>query len=318
MGLRRESIQCMLAMAFMRLPHLSSLDLNLLLALHALIEHGAVGRAAAAVGLSQPAMSRALGRLRAHLGDPILVRAGRGMRPTPRALALAEPLRGALTALDALVGDRPGFTPATARRTFRLATFDYGAAVVIPPLIARLRAGAPGVTVQVRSAREDVVGALEAGTVDVAVLPRPAAAAGVVWSKLFDERFVCVVAADHPRVARRLTLDQYCALGHVVVAPQGRPGSPIDAWLAARGRQRQVVAQVADFLVAPLVAARSDLIATTPARIARQLADLALATHAPPLPVPGFSVGLAWHERCRADAGHAWFRREVAAAARGR
>jgi DNA-binding transcriptional LysR family regulator len=305
-------------MTGMRLEHLSRLDLNLLLSLHVLLDERSVSRAAARVGLSQPAMSRALTRLRDHLGDPLLLRSGRGMTVTPRAEALAAPLRALLGDLEALLGRRPTFHPPSARRTFRLATADYGAAVLIPPLVRRLAREAPGATVEVHPAPADLAEALEAGRLDVVVIPRRAQARGLVWRRLFTERFVCAVRAGHPLVGRKgLTLDAYCELGHVVVTPSGRPGSAVDEALARHKRKRRVVLQVASFLVAPLVVASSDLIVTTPARIARQFADLRLALHPPPLSVPGFTVALGWHERFRGDPAHAWFRGVVAEVGHG-
>jgi DNA-binding transcriptional LysR family regulator len=288
------------------------MDLNLLLSLHALIEEASVSRAAARVGITQPAMSRALGRLREHLGDAILVRTGRGMRLTPRAASLAVSLRALLTELDALVGARPSFDPASARRTFEVATADYGAAVLLPPLLDRLARVAPGVGVRIHPVPEDLAPALEAGRFDVAVIPRRDDAPGMIWTRLFAERFVCLARRGHPRIGRRLSLDVFCELGHVVVAPTGRPGSAVDELLARRGRARRIAAQVPSFLVAPLLVAGSDLIVTTPARIADRFGELGLSTHPPPIEVPGFTIAVGWHERFRAEPGHAWFRGVVA------
>ena len=289
------------------------MDLNLLLCLHALLEERSVSRAAVRAGLSQPAMSRALARLRDHLDDALLVRNGRGMSATRRAEALALPLRALLGDLDGLLGNRPTFTPASAERVFRIGTADYGAAVLIPPLLARVAREAPGVVVEVHPVPDDVGGALESGRLDVAVIPRRAAIAGLVWRHLFAEHFVCVVRGGHPRAGRKpLTLDDFCALGHIVVVPSGRPGSPVDDALARRGRKRHVVLRLPSFLVAPMVVASSDLVVTTPARLAERFAGLPLVTHVPPLAIPGFRVALGWHERHRGEPGHVWFRGIVA------
>ena len=122
-----------------------------------------------------------------------------------------------------------------------------------------------------------------------------------------------MVRAGHPRIGRQgLTLDGYCEIGHVVVVPSGRPGNPVDDALARRGRKRRIVLRLTSFLAAPLIVASSDSIATTPARIAARFAAFPLVMHAPPLPIPGFTVALGWHERFRRDPGHAWFRRAVA------
>lgn len=284
------------------------MDLNLLLALHALVEEASVSRAAARVGVTQPAMSRSLARLRDHLGDALLVRTGRGMRRTPRASSIAAPLRQLLVELDAVVGARPSFDPASSRRTFDVATPDYGATVLLPPLLERLARLAPGVGVRIHPVPDDLGSALEAGSVDVAVVPRRAEAPGLVWSRLFSERFVCLARRGHPKIRQQLTLDVYCRLGHVVVAPTGRPGSPVDDLLTRRGRARRIACQVPNFLVAPLVVAGSDLVVTAPERISARFGDLGLATYPPPIEVPGFTIHVGWHERFRAEPAHTWFR----------
>jgi DNA-binding transcriptional LysR family regulator len=134
----------------------------------------------------------------------------------------------------------------------------------------------------------------------------------MIWTRLFAERFVCLARRGHPRIGRRLTLDVFCDLGHVVVAPTGRPGSPVDELLARRGRTRRIAAQVPSFLVAPMLVAGSDLVVTTPERIAAFFVELGLSIHAPPVDVPGFTISVGWHERFRAEPGHAWFRGVVA------
>ena len=293
----------------MHAAHLLRMDLNLLMALDALLDEGSVSGAARRVGLSQPAMSRALGRLRDQLNDAILVRNGRGMIRTPRAMAIARPLRDALDALGQMVAGPSKFEPASARRTFRLGTADYGAAVVVPRLLDSVAQLAPGVSIEVQPVPDDLATALETGRLDAAVVPRRAVAAGLVWRPLFSERFVCIVRRGHPELdGRALTLKTFCRLGHVVVTPTGRPGSPVDDLLARKKLERKVVLRVPNFLLAPCIVASTDLIATTPARLASQFAGLPIVAHEPPLPVPGFRIALGWHERFRSDPGHAWFR----------
>jgi DNA-binding transcriptional LysR family regulator len=289
--------------------HLAQVDLNLLVALDALLAEGHVTRAAARLGLTQSALSRALGRLRVLLDDPLFVRTGHGMRPTPRAQALAEPLRRALEQLHSAVLDRPGFDPATSRRTFTLGTVDYALAVLLPPLLERLKEQAPGVDVTVRSIPRDFTGALEAGELDMVLMPSRPTSAGLVWTPLFDERFVCVLREGHPALRQPLTLKRFAALGHVLVAPEGRPGSQVDDILAEQGMKRRVALLVPNFLVVPPVVAASDLIATLPVRVVRAFEGaLALQRVAPPLKVPGFTLAQGWHERQRREPGHVWFR----------
>jgi DNA-binding transcriptional LysR family regulator len=296
----------------MRAAHLSQLDLNLLAQLDALLTEAHVTRAAQRAGVTQSAMSRALARLRELLGDPLLVRTGRGMVLTQRARALAAPLARALGDLEAVVLDRPSFDPATSTRTFTLATADYGEAMLLPPLLARLRREAPGVDVAAIHHGENPWAALEDDAIDASLGPRRGKAPALVWKLLFHEEFVVMLRRGHPVLRRRggLTLDRFLALPQVSIAPGGRPGSAVDDALARLGKHRRVALRVPSFLVAPLVVASSDLIGMFPARLARIQAEaLALELRPPPLELTGFDIQLAWHERFRHDAGHAWFRR---------
>lgn len=302
----------------MTLAHVTRMDLNLLLALHALLEERSVTRAATRLGLTQSATSRALARLRTHLDDPVLVRGRAGMVPTPRALALGPGLRRALEDLDALVGASRAFDPASATRTVHLATVDYAVAVLVPPLLARVAREAPGVSVVVHPLRADVSEQLEAGALDVVVTARRRAPAGVVWSALFEDRFVTVARRGHPRVGSTLSLERFCQLGHVVVDPEGRHGtSAVDDELGRTGRTRRVVLRVPGFVAVPPVVADSELIATLPERLARRFVE-AFQLHVVKTPValPPLRIALGWHERARHDPGHVWFRRLLTEVAR--
>lgn len=299
----------------MPMAHVLELDLNLLKALDALLAEGSVTRAAARVGLTQPAMSRALGRLREALGDPLLVRAGRALVPTPRAVVLRPRLRAALEQLDAAVADPAPFAPARERRVFHLATADYGMAVLVPALLARLAVEAPGVSVSVQPQAPGQDEALADGRLDVLVAPRRASGPGLVWTRLFTEDFVALVGARGPR---SLSLAQYCERGHVFVSPALQHTGVVDEVLAREGRSRRIAVRVPSFLVAPLITAQSELVSTVPRRVAVQaVAQLPVRLLPLPVAVPGFTVCLAWHERARHDEGHVWFRRLVAEVAQG-
>ena len=311
----RPFSSCICDNRIMRAAHLSQLDLNLLVQLDALLTEAHVTRAAQRAGVTQSAMSRALSRLRELLGDPLLVRTGRGMVLTQRARALAAPLARALADLEAVVLDRPSFDPATSTRTFTLATADYNEAVLLPPLLARLRREAPGVDVAAINHGENPWATLEDDAIDAAIGPRRGKAPALVWKLLFRDDFVVLLRRGHPILRRRgaLTLDRFLSLPQVSIAPGGRPGSAADDALARIGKRRRVALRVPNFLVAPLVVASSDLIGLFPARLARtQAAALALEVRPPPLELTGFDIHLAWHERFRHDAGHAWFRRVLA------
>ncbi len=294
---------------------LAGIDLNLALALDALLGERHVTRAAARLGITQSAASHALGRLRDLLDDPILVRGpGGAMLPTPRATELGPALRKALDDLAvALRGGTP-FAPETARRTFHIATTDYVELVLLPGLIARLAERAPHIDVFIHGSHDHGDHALASGEHDLSLGPprtarRPAAHFEKV---LFAERFDCVMRAGHPLAASRLTLARYCAASHVLVAPRGRPGSFVDDALAAVGRERRVALAVPHFLVVPHVLAATELVATLPSRITALYAKhLGLAVLAPPLPVPPFQIAAQWHERYQHDDAHRWLREQL-------
>ncbi len=297
--------------------HSLLLDSSLLVPLDALLQERHVSRAAARVGLTQSAMSRVLARLRDALGDPLLVRSGRSMALSPRAERLAQPLSLAVANLERVLAGDDVFEPATSRRSFHVATVDYGAAVAIAPLMRAVTEQAPHVDLSVEPLRSDSLDELESGTLDFVLAPRRKSSAGIVWTKLPTDRFVSVVRKQHPLVGRKLTLDLYCSLSHVVVVPERRATNAVDKLLENVGRRRHVGLRVPSFLVAPLAVAESDMILTTPESVAKIFArSLDLRMLAPPLPLEGVSLSLAWHERQRADPGHTWLRRMIAEAVR--
>ena len=308
----------MIKMTVMRTVHVASLDLNLLRVLDALFRERHLTRAAKALGLSQPAASHALARLREHFDDPLFVRTSEGLVPTPGAAALEGKLRAAMRALEESVTGARAFDPATARTTFTLATADYGSFVVVPPLLERLRREAAGTELWVRSVRDDVFTDLARGECDVYLGPVAvgATARGIHTRRLLEEHFVCVVRRDHPRVAEALDLDTYASLPHVFVAPRGTPGGVVDVALAKHRRKRHIAVAVPQFLLAPHLVAHSDMVLTIGRRVAEAFAAmLPLRVLAPPLALPPFAMDLAWHDRTHADPAHAWFRDEIVEAA---
>ncbi len=300
---------------------LRNLDLNLLRVLDAVLETRHITRAARKLALSQSAVSHALSRLREALGDELLVRGPRGLVPTERALAIAEPLRAALHALERTLAAPETFNPRASDRTFRVGAGDFAEFVLLPPLVARLKAEAPGVNIWIHPAtQEDLSTRLATGELDLAlgVALGASAGAGIRERTLFEERFVCVVRADHPEVRETLTLAQYVAMPHVFIAPRGRKGGAVDTALAARGLERRIAVVVPHFLVVPHVVAGSDLIVTLASRVAYAFqSHLPLRVLPPPLELPGFRVTVAWHERMHRDPGHAWLRELLGSVAAG-
>ncbi len=316
----------MIQLPIMRRAHdrLAGFDLNLLRVLDVVLAERHVTRAAARLGQSQSATSHALARLRDELGDPLLVRgAGGRLVPTERALALAPVVT---RLLDELAAAWPGggFDPATARRTFHVGAGDLAELVLLPPLAARVARLAPGVELFVRPAPDDPGAALASGEVDVVLAPvrsrdpRPLTS-GCYYRPLFAETFTCAMRAGHPAARGRLTLDRFCALDHLLVAPRGTAGGFVDDALAAVGRQRRVAVAVPHFLVAPAVVAATDLVATLASRVVAAFArSHRLVMRPPPVAVPGFTMHAIWHERTHEQAAHTWLRDQLAAVAGAR
>lgn len=294
----------------MHMMHLSSIDLNLLPVLHALLEQGSVRAAAKSVALSPSATSHALSRLRDALGDDLLVRAGRAMVLTPRAEAIRPALRRIMQEAEALTRREGSFDPGTMKAQFSVTTTDYGELVLLGRLSDHLARVAPFV---------DLFSTRLVGAIDEAMRSKEAHfALGVATrfpddiesSRLFSERFVCVMRADHPSARARFNLKQYAALTHVMVAPRGGREGAIDTRLQQAGLERRVARTVGSFAVATEFVRRSDLVVTLPARVA-ELGGEGLIACAPPREISGFDVVLAWHRRFANDARHAWLKAQI-------
>lgn len=292
--------------------NLRRLDLNLLVTLDVLLSEHNVTRAAQRLNFSQPSVSVHLAKLRDVFGDPLLLPGPRGMRPTARAEALREPLRQALDALERAVSPASPFDPAEASHTWRVAAADYGELTVLLPALAGLRAAAPGSRLAVlelfpsRIARQ-----AEQGEIDLALHTSEGAPSGMHRRVLFKERYVLVGRAGHPRLKRRPTLAQFCALDHVIVSPDGGGFRGItDEVLAQTGLARRVVLSVPHFLFMMSVLASTDLVAMLPSRLVRDTGVLRVVE--PPVEVPGYEMAMLWHERSHRDAGHQWLREYIA------
>jgi DNA-binding transcriptional LysR family regulator len=288
------------------------LDLNLLLALDALLAERNVTKAAARLHISQPALSAQLARLRDVFADPLLMPIQRGMAPTARALELQQPLREALDQVRNVVAEGAAFNPAKAKLTLSLAASDYEQYAVLMPFITMLREVAP----QMRVALMRLNGALidkqmEAGEIDLAVMNPLTAPPNLRSRHLHDDRYVCIVRKNHPKVKRRMTVDLMAALEHIVVSPRGGSFTgATDTALAAHGKKRKVPVSAASFLWVPEMVQRSDMMALVPERLVRERADQLMILE-PPIPVPGFSVSMLWNERTHAHKAHQWIREQL-------
>jgi DNA-binding transcriptional LysR family regulator len=295
---------------------LAGVDLNLLTALDALLDDPHVTRAARRVGVSQPAMSHNLRRLRELLGDPLLVRTPHGMAATARAEELRPAVRAALEAAEAVLQAAPAFDPARARRTFALAMADQAALQLLPALSARITAAAPGVTLQLRPFTADVTAMLADRELDLAISVFGDAPPQVRTEPLWSEDFACVLRHGGANTRGRFTLAHYLERSHLMIAPRGRPGSVIDDLLARLGHTRRIAMLLPHFLVAPAIVAATDLVWTAPAKLARSLTRrYALAVRPPPFPIPPFILSMRWHLRLDRDPGLAWLRDQLRAVA---
>lgn len=301
----------------MHAVQLQAIDLNLLVALEAMLSERSVTRAGARLGLSPSAMSHALARLRTTFGDDLLVRTRGGMVATTRGEQLLGPLRRALEELAVLVAGPGGFDPGSSQREFTLATTDYVEAVLLPPLLSRISAAAPGVQLRVRPLESaDVVEPLERGSYDAAVGVAFDASPGLQQQALFSEEMVLVCRKGHPLVKRSVDLATYLELRHVMVSVRGGSQGIVDEVLARSGQRRKIALLVPHFLAAQLIVASTDLVMTAPARVVARLGEaLGLRVMQPPLAVPGFTVKQVWHERQQDEPGHLWLRQQVFAAA---
>jgi DNA-binding transcriptional LysR family regulator len=296
---------------------MNEIDFRLLVALHALLDTESVSGAARRSGVTQSAMSHTLARLRDLFGDPLLVRSGRAMRPTPRALELREPLAELVASARRLISRSQRFDPATSERRFALSAPDSAALVLLPPLLRRLARNAPRVDLEVAAAGPDrPFEALERGDLDVAIGRFDTVPAGFVAEPLYREEFVCIVRRDHPLVGRRMTLPTYTRLAHLLIAPRGGRRGQVDDALEAVGERRRVAVIVPQFLLAPFVVASTDLVLTVSRRVADGLSDLlGLRRLTPPVEVAGYDYQQIWHERWHDDPASCWFRGQLASVA---
>lgn len=289
---------------------LGAVDLNLLVALDLLLEHRSVRAAARVANVTPSAMSHTLARLRALFDDELLVRAGADMVPTPRAEALAGPVRDALAAVRAALSPPESFSPGALRRAFRVVCTDHVSTVLLPHVAALLRAEAPGADLHERPLLPTVMDELRTGEVDVAIGIFPEAPPEMRARRLFTDGFVTVARLDHPRLRDgELTLERFLAEGHLLVAPRGTPSGTIDEVLAARGLTRRVVRSVPHFLSALWQVGDDDLLLTVSRRLVAEVSPrLPLRVFPTPVAVADYTLVALWHPRTDRAPADAWFR----------
>lgn len=300
----------------------ASLDLNLLRVFDAMMAELSTVRAGERIGLSQPAVSSALSRLRSILGDELFVRDGNRMMPTPRALELREPVRRALADLEEAFAAAAAFDPSTSSRSFMLIGSDYFSTLLMPPLAARVTKQAPHATLQmIDHPSAEAFGILSDGRADIVIDRALETPEWIGSRKLLRSWLVCIARQGHPFLADRgiqpgeaIPADAFCAIPQVLRSADGSKTGTIDPALAGMGLSRRVMLTVPHFQAVALAVAASDLLGSIPVHFARLVADrLGLDVFMPPMEPPMMDVTMYWHRRFDRDAGNAWLRDQITA-----
>lgn len=300
-------------MLLINVVNVRDVDLNLLRVFDAVLRDRSVTAASGRLGLTQPAVSNALARLRALFGDPLFVRSSGGMDATPFARELAEPVRQALALLDAALAHGPGFDPASSTRAFRFYMSDVGQIEFLPPLVERVQGAAPGVRLEAVALEvEDIADSLATGAIDLAMGFLPALGAPLRRQALFRDPYMCLMRADHPAASGTLTRRKFLEAAHALVTYRGGH-RVIEEALERAGVARRIALRAPHFTVMPMVLERTDLIVTLPARVARVFERRGrFKCLPPPVPIPRAEVALHWHARFDSDAGNRWLRQQLA------
>lgn len=290
------------------------LDLNLLVALDALLEECSVSRAAERLFLTQSAMSNALGRLRSHFQDELVTRVGRKMVRTEQGEAIRAEVRSILLRIGKVTQPVAPFDPATATRTFRIAASDYFSTVAVPGLLRQLESSAPGIRIEVQPLSPNLHEHLERGEIDVLIVPHGYEVEGYPAQLLFEDDWVCIAWSGNERIGEQLTLETFLELEHVVKRQNHPSFPPMEARDAAQqGLRRKVAAGVPQYSALPLAVAGSHRIATVQRRLAAMyMAWLPLTLHACPYPCTPLREMMQWHELHENDTGHRWLRQLLA------
>lgn len=296
------------------ISNLSKIDLNLLIVFQALEESRHVTRAAAALNVSQPAISHALARLRVTFGDSLFVKTSKGMVPTPRAVKLSKPISAIIAMVQSDLLKPDAFVPSLVERTFSVHTTDMVEQLLLPELLRRTRVDAPGVKLSFRSLQFSLPREqLEEGDSDLAIagffgeLPD-----GFYQQKLFQDGFVSCIRGDHPLRSKKWTIEEFCLAEHLLIAPGGELQGRLDDHLKKLKKSRRVVAGTGGFLSSAWCVINTDCVLTAPARMVAQFQKfLPLHVFATPVPVPPITIVQAWHRRHHDDPEHRWLREKI-------
>lgn len=289
---------------------LSDIDLNQLVLFHQLMVHRRVSKAAEVLGITQPAASNSLAKLRKLFGDELFLRTSTGMVPTPFAEQLAEPVGYALGMIHSGLNQHSSFEPASVKRTLTVGMTDIGEIVFLPALVERLRQEAPGITLAtVRTTATTLRDDMETGKVDLAIGPLPQLKAGFFQRLLFRQRYVCLFRKGHALDRASLSLTDFKAAEHLVIVSAGTGHGRVDELIQRAGIERSTRLTVPHFVSVGHILQRSDLVATVTERLAQSLAqpfDLSFRAH--PLDLPEVAINVFWHGKVHRSPVHQWLR----------
>ena len=292
---------------------LSDIDLNQLVLFQQLMVERRVSRVADNMGLTQPAVSNALAKLRRLFDDELFVRTPGGMMPTPFAEQLAEPIGCALGMIHSGLNQHRPFDPATVKRAVTVGMTDIGEVVFLPALVERLRREAPGISLStVRNSATNLRDDMEAGKVDLAIGPLPQLKAGFFQRRLFRQRYVCLFRKGHPLDRKRLSLTDFKAAEHLIVVSAGTGHGKVDDLIRRAGVERTVRLTIPHFVSVGHILQRSDLVATVTERLAESLAEPFGLTYRPhPVDLPEIAINVFWHAKVHRSPAHQWLRTVV-------
>ncbi|HTH74756.1 MAG TPA: LysR family transcriptional regulator [Trinickia sp.] len=292
---------------------LQDIDLNLLVVFNELLRQRRVSAVASTLGISQPAISNALNRLRKVLGDELFLRTSKGMAPTPFAETLAEPIAYALGTIHNTLNATPQFDPGSSTRAFTIAMTDIGEIYFLPALMKRLSEVAPGVSIStVRNQSDALRDDMERGAVDLAIGFLPDLKAGFFQRRLFRQKYVCLFRKEHPLAKTGMTMKAFRESEHVSIVAEGTGHSMVDSAIQRAGIARNVHLRVPHFVAVGHILQTTDLIAVVPeAYAARTFAPFDLASAACPVKIPDIAINVLWHARNHREPGNQWLRQLV-------
>lgn len=289
---------------------LSDIDLNQLVLFHQLMIQRRVSKVADTLGLTQPAVSNSLAKLRRLFGDELFLRTPAGMVPTPFAEALAEPIGYALGMIHSGLNQQTSFDPASVKRSLKIGMTDIGEIVFLPRLVERLRKEAPGVTLStVRITAVNLRDEMESGQIDLAIGPLPQLKAGFFQRRLFKQRYVCLFRRGHPLDRKRFSLADFTAAEHLVIVSAGTGHGKVDELLRRANIERTVPLTVPHFVSVGHILRGTDLVATVTERLADSLAEPFGLIHRPhPVALPEVAINVFWHAKVHRSPAHQWLR----------